>query len=87
MALLAFLLFGLVVGFVARAIVPGRQSMSLVMTTLLGVAGSFIGGFFVALVTKSRVLEFNTAGAIGSIIGAIVLLAAVMAYERRGHRI
>ena len=35
-----FILFGLVVGLLARALMPGRQSMSLLMTTLLGVAGS-----------------------------------------------
>jgi uncharacterized membrane protein YeaQ/YmgE (transglycosylase-associated protein family) len=72
-----FIVFGLVVGLLARALMPGRQSMGLGMTTLLGIAGSFIGGFIGALLTDSRVGDFNTAGLIGSILGAMVLLLAV----------
>jgi uncharacterized membrane protein YeaQ/YmgE (transglycosylase-associated protein family) len=72
-----FIVFGLVVGLLARALMPGRQSMGLGMTTLLGIAGSFIGGFIGALLTDSRVGDFNTAGMIGSILGAMVLLLAV----------
>jgi len=83
MAILAFLLFGLVIGLIARAIMPGRQAMSLPMTALLGMAGSFVGGFLVSLVTHNRVLDFNTAGVIGSIVGAVVLLAIVMGVYRR----
>lgn len=74
MNILLFLVFGLVVGFLARAIMPGNQKMGLLATMLLGVVGSFIGGFLGALVTQSRVLDFNTAGIIGSIIGALVAL-------------
>jgi uncharacterized membrane protein YeaQ/YmgE (transglycosylase-associated protein family) len=72
-----FIVFGLVVGLLARALMPGKQSMGLGMTTLLGIAGSFIGGFIGALLTDSRVGDFNTAGMIGSILGAMVLLLAV----------
>lgn len=75
MALLLFIVFGFVIGLLARAIMPGDQKMGILMTTLLGVAGSFIGGFLASLVTDHRVLDFHTAGAIGSIIGALVLLA------------
>ncbi len=74
MNILLFLVFGLVVGFLARAIMPGNQKMGLLATMLLGVVGSFIGGFLGALVTQSRVLDFNTAGIIGSILGALIAL-------------
>ncbi len=77
MGIVMFIVFGLVVGLLAGALMPGRQSMGLGMTTLLGIAGSFIGGFIGALLTDSRVGDFNTAGIIGSIIGAMVLLLAV----------
>lgn len=80
MNIILFLLFGLVVGFLARAIMPGRQAMSLPMTLLLGVAGSFVGGFIGALVTSKRVLDFNTAGIIGSVLGALLLLFVYMKY-------
>lgn len=85
MGIILFLVFGLVVGLVARAIVPGIQKMGMGMTALLGVAGSFIGGFVVSLVNHSRVDDFNTAGAIGSVLGAILLL--VVAGSTSGRRV
>ena len=74
MGLLFFILFGFVVGLLARALTPGEQKMGLLMTTLLGVGGSFLGGFLSSLVTSHRVTEFHTAGVIGSVIGAVLLL-------------
>jgi uncharacterized membrane protein YeaQ/YmgE (transglycosylase-associated protein family) len=53
---------------------PGRQGMGFMLTTLLGVAGSLVGGFLVALLTNEHVTDFNTAGLIGSIVGAILVL-------------
>ncbi len=69
-----FLLFGLVVGFIARAVMPGTQKMGLIATMILGVVGSFVGGFLVSLVTDNRVTDLNTAGMIGSVVGALLLL-------------
>jgi uncharacterized membrane protein YeaQ/YmgE (transglycosylase-associated protein family) len=78
-----FIVFGLVVGLLARALLPGRQRMGLLSTTALGVAGSFLGGFLVSLVTHHEITEFHTAGMIGSIVGAILLLLVV---SRVSHR-
>lgn len=83
MGLLLFIVFGLIVGLIARAIMPGRQRMGLLMTTGLGVAGSFLGGFIVALITDRRVTDLHTAGIIGSILGALALLALVGRSSRR----
>jgi uncharacterized membrane protein YeaQ/YmgE (transglycosylase-associated protein family) len=85
MSILLFIVFGLIVGLLARALLPGRQSMGVGMTILLGVAGSFVGGFIGALLTDSRVTDFNTAGIIGSVIGAILLLVLVGARGRHAH--
>jgi len=74
MALILFIVFGFVVGLLARAIMPGTQKMGMVGTILLGVAGSFLGGFVVSLLTHNRVTDLNTAGIIGSIAGALLLL-------------
>jgi uncharacterized membrane protein YeaQ/YmgE (transglycosylase-associated protein family) len=74
MGILFFIVFGFIVGLLARALMPGDQKMGLFMTTILGVAGSFIGGFLTSLVTSHRVTDFHTAGIIGSVIGALVLL-------------
>jgi uncharacterized membrane protein YeaQ/YmgE (transglycosylase-associated protein family) len=82
MAILAFIVFGLVVGLLARAVMPGRQRMSLLMTILLGVAGSFLGGFLVSLVTDHRVTDLDTAGLLGSVLGALLLLLLVGGQRR-----
>jgi uncharacterized membrane protein YeaQ/YmgE (transglycosylase-associated protein family) len=77
MAIIMFIVFGLVVGFIARALMPGRQSMGWMMTAVLGVVGSFVGGFLVSLITDNRVTDFNTAGMIGSVVGALLVLLLV----------
>jgi uncharacterized membrane protein YeaQ/YmgE (transglycosylase-associated protein family) len=85
MAIIMFLVFGLVVGLLARALMPGRQSMGFGMTAVLGVVGSFVGGFLVSLVTDNRVTDFNTAGMIGSIVGAMLTLLIVGRFAPRVH--
>jgi uncharacterized membrane protein YeaQ/YmgE (transglycosylase-associated protein family) len=75
MGIIAWIVFGFIVGLIARAIVPGKQSMGFVMTTLLGVAGSVIGGLIASAVgAGGDATGFHGSGFIGSIIGAIVLL-------------
>jgi len=83
MGILLFAIFGLVIGLLARALLPGRQSMGLLTTALLGMAGSFVGGFLVSLVTHTRITDFNTSGVIGSILGAILLLLVASRFMRR----
>jgi uncharacterized membrane protein YeaQ/YmgE (transglycosylase-associated protein family) len=75
MSLILFLVFGLIVGFLARAVMPGTQRMGMLATMLLGVLGSFVGGFLVSLVTSTRATDFNTSGLLGSILGAVIVLA------------
>ena len=69
-----FLIVGLIAGLLARAIVPGRDTMGILPTIVLGLVGSFIGGWLAVLFTDRQLGEFNTAGLIGSILGAIVAL-------------
>ena len=83
MGILLFIVFGFIVGLLARAIMPGTQKMGLIGTCLLGIAGSFVGGFLVALITSSRVGDLNTAGVIGSIGGALLLLFLVGRFSSR----
>jgi uncharacterized membrane protein YeaQ/YmgE (transglycosylase-associated protein family) len=85
MGIILFLVFGLIVGFIARAVMPGTQKMGLLATMLLGVIGSFIGGFIGALLTDSRVMDFNTAGLIGSVIGAIIAMVVGGGVFSRGR--
>ena len=76
---------GLVAGFLARAIVPGRDSMSLGATSLLGIADSFVGGFLADVLFRSASEDRGLApsGIIGSIVGAIIVLLLYNAFAGR----
>lgn len=88
--MLGFIIFllviGLVAGFVARALVPGRDSMSIAATIVLGIVGSFIGGFIGWAIFGKDFDEgaLQPSGIIGSIVGAIVVLLAYRALTSRG---
>ena len=84
MDLLLFLIFGLVVGALARLIVPGKEPGGWVVSMALGVAGAFAGGLLGRAVGWYR--EGESAGFIVSLIGAIVLVAAYQAIARRRVR-
>lgn len=84
MSLVLFLIVGLIAGYLARALVPGDDSMSVVATLALGVVGSFVGGLIASLFDSDRdILDFTTTGLIGSVIGAIVLLLIYRQVRRR----
>ncbi|KFA90354.1 GlsB/YeaQ/YmgE family stress response membrane protein [Archangium violaceum] len=87
MSIIWFIVVGLVAGLLARALLPGRQSMGLVATMLLGIVGSFVGGFIGSLFSPSRsVLDLQPSGLIMSVVGAIVVLLLV-GWAGRGRRI
>lgn len=83
--LLYLLIIGLVAGFLARALVPGPDPMGIGATILLGIVGSFIGGFLGwALFGKDfDDGAFQASGIIGSVIGAIVALLVYRATTDR----
>ena len=72
--IITLIIIGAIAGFVARALVPGRDSMSIPATILLGIVGSFVGGFLASLIGRGDGSYLNAAGIIGSIIGAIIAL-------------
>jgi uncharacterized membrane protein YeaQ/YmgE (transglycosylase-associated protein family) len=83
MGILIFIVFGLIVGLASRALLPGRQSMGVVMTAMLGMIGSLVGGLIGNLLAGRPFFDLHTAGFIGSVIVAMALLAAVGAHGRR----
>lgn len=87
MGIFLFLIFGLIVGFVARAVMPGTQKMGWLATMLLGVVGSFIGGLIAALLTRTHVMDFNTSGLLGSIVGALIALTLFGSFFTRRARL
>jgi uncharacterized membrane protein YeaQ/YmgE (transglycosylase-associated protein family) len=75
MSILIFLIFGFFVGLLARALLPGRQGMGLMMTTVLGIIGSFLGGLIGNFISGAPFDRIHPAGMLGSILGAIIVLA------------
>ena len=74
-SIILWIVFGAIVGVIARFLVPGRDSMGWVATIVLGIIGSFVGGFLAQLLfTGNASVPPPTAGWIGSIIGAIIVL-------------
>ena len=70
-----YIIVGFIVGLVARAIMPGAQHLGFIMTTILGIAGSIVGGLIARLFSRPEPgSSFHPAGLIMSIIGAIILL-------------
>ena len=72
--MIGFLLFGLFVGVVARLLAPGRQHLGILMTLLLGVVGSLIGGAVASALGTGDVWELNFLGAVVAIAAAVVLI-------------
>ena len=73
-AIITWTVFGLIVGLLARFLLPGKDPMGLIATILLGIAGSIIGGFVGSYVLGSSRDGFNPAGFLFSLVFAILLL-------------
>jgi uncharacterized membrane protein YeaQ/YmgE (transglycosylase-associated protein family) len=82
-ALIGFIIVGLIAGYVARALVPGPDPMGVLGTLVLGVVGSFVGGFLFNLLLGGDEGLLATSGLIGSIIGAIIALLIYRAMNNR----
>lgn len=81
MGILSWILFGLVIGIIAKLLMPGRDPGGFIVTILLGIAGALLGGFV------GRTMGFygqnEGAGWLMSILGAIILLALYRMLVRR----
>lgn len=80
-----WLIVGLVAGGVARLLIPGRQPMGLLMTMILGLVGSVVGGLISTVVFGYNAADpgFHTGGLIMSTLGAVVVLGLYVAYAQR----
>jgi uncharacterized membrane protein YeaQ/YmgE (transglycosylase-associated protein family) len=81
MVILSWIVFGLVIGLIAKLLMPGRDPGGFIVTMLLGIAGALVGGFI------GRAMGFygpnQSAGWLMSILGAIILLALYRVLIRR----
>jgi uncharacterized membrane protein YeaQ/YmgE (transglycosylase-associated protein family) len=82
--ILWFLLFGLVVGAIARFVVPGREPGGWVVSMLIGVGGAMLGGFFGRVMGLYR--EGEPTGFIMSLLAAVVLVVAYQSFASRRER-
>ncbi len=74
--MIGFIVFGLVVGILARVLVPGRQHLSLGVTLVLGLIGSVVGGVVANALGTGDIFELNLLGSVVAIAAAIVLIVA-----------
>jgi uncharacterized membrane protein YeaQ/YmgE (transglycosylase-associated protein family) len=81
MGIISWILFGLVIGVIAKLLMPGRDPGGFIVTILLGIAGAMVGGF------AGRAMGFygegESAGWLMSILGAVILLALYRMMARR----
>jgi uncharacterized membrane protein YeaQ/YmgE (transglycosylase-associated protein family) len=83
-AILVWTVFGLVCGALARLLVPGRQPIGILMTILLGVVGSFVGGFIAYVLMGGEPLQ--PSGFLMSLLGAVIVLAIYVSFSRNRGR-
>ena len=81
LAILGWIVFGLIVGALGRLLVPGPQPLGWLGTIGLGVAGSFAGGFLAYLIRGGE--PFQPSGFLMSLLGAVIVLAVYLAVARR----
>ena len=85
MSILGTILIGFIVGLIARALKPGNDKMGIILTTLLGIAGSFLARY--AGMALGLYSEGEAAGWIASVIGAIILLFIYGLVVTRSNRV
>ncbi len=86
--IITMLVVGLIAGFLARALVPGRDPMGIGATIVLGVVGSFVGGFLGYVIFNKDLDEgaLQPSGIVGAVIGAVI---ALLVYRKvgKGNRV
>jgi uncharacterized membrane protein YeaQ/YmgE (transglycosylase-associated protein family) len=77
--IVTLLVIGLIAGAIARLVIPGRQNISIVMTIVIGIIGSFVGGLLGYLIFHKDLSDgaLQPSGIIGSVIGAIIVMLIV----------
>jgi uncharacterized membrane protein YeaQ/YmgE (transglycosylase-associated protein family) len=78
--ILGLIVIGIVIGVLARLILPGRQHIGVLLTIVLGIAGALVGGIIASAIGTGDVFELNFIGTIVGVIAAILLIAAAESF-------
>jgi len=80
MQILGLIAIGIVIGIIARLVLPGRQHIGVLATVLLGIGGALVGGIVASAIGEGDIFELNFLGTIVGIIAAILLIAAAESF-------
>jgi uncharacterized membrane protein YeaQ/YmgE (transglycosylase-associated protein family) len=83
MGILALIVVGLIAGLLAKLVMPGRDPGGLILTTIIGIAGAFVGGFVVSFLGCAGVTGFNIWSILVATLGAVILLAIYRLFAGR----
>jgi uncharacterized membrane protein YeaQ/YmgE (transglycosylase-associated protein family) len=72
---IGLILIGIVIGIIARLVLPGRQRIGALVTVLLGIVGALVGGIVASAIGEGDIFELNFIGTIVGIVAAILLIA------------
>jgi len=84
--LIGFIVAGLVIGALARLFKPGRQNLSILMTLVLGLVGSVIGGLVANVLGTGDIFELNFLGFVIAVIAAVLLIGVAEGLSGSGTR-
>jgi uncharacterized membrane protein YeaQ/YmgE (transglycosylase-associated protein family) len=80
MQILGLILIGIVIGVLARLILPGRQQIGVLPTIILGIGGALVGGIIASAIGEGDIFELNFIGTLVGIIAAVLLIAAAESF-------
>ena len=83
MGILAFIVVGLIAGLLAKLVMPGDDPGGLIVTTLIGIAGAFVGGLIVQFLGSGGVTGINIWSILVATLGAVILLAIYRLFAGR----
>ncbi|AOY58439.1 MULTISPECIES: GlsB/YeaQ/YmgE family stress response membrane protein [Desulfococcus] len=83
MGIISWIVLGLIVGVIAKLVMPGKDPGGIFVTILIGIAGAFVGGFISSLLGFGSFSGFNFKGLLVSVGGAVLLLAAYRMLKNR----
>jgi uncharacterized membrane protein YeaQ/YmgE (transglycosylase-associated protein family) len=87
LGIVGWIVLGLLAGLIAKAIVPGAESVGLIITTLLGIAGALLGGFLATALGFGDPIDnfFDLSTWVAAVVGAVIIIAIWNAL--RGRRL